>query len=265
MPFAAGLQESLSHRQAQVTRKVFEDTTLEEVLNGHLTTVEAMAQGELITSILLLSEDGRRLSHGAAPNLPAIYREAIDGAEIGARAGSCGTAAFLRHPIYVSDIADDPLWDDYRHLALPHGLRSCWSTPIWGPGKSVLGTFAIYRRTVGGPTNEEIRAIEMITGHVAEAILLSRKSAKQRAVKQQRLSLVVENVHEGFLEQDPLDRLLGLLARLETKAAQLDVVAAGPDTDATADALGIAADQCRELALTIRRYANRLSGRDVPP
>ena len=80
-------------------------------------------------------KDGKHLRHGAAPSLPQPYMEAIDGAEIGPCAGSCGTAAFTAAPVFVSDIAEDPLWADFKDVALPHGLRACWSIPILTRGR----------------------------------------------------------------------------------------------------------------------------------
>src|SRR3954469_10226559 len=129
MAFGAALRESLEVRRSRVPSEIVRGDSLEHVLNRHLLTVEQLGEGDLITSVLLLSADGKRLSHGAAPNLPLSYREAIDGSEIGPSAGSCGTAAYLGEPVYVTDIATDPLWVDYRDFALPHRLRSCWSTP----------------------------------------------------------------------------------------------------------------------------------------
>ena len=90
---------------------------------------EELASGSL-SSILLLDPTAGCLRHGAAPSLPLKYTEAIDGIAIGPSVGSCGTAAYRAQPVIVSDIATDPLWADYRDLALAHGLRACWSTPI---------------------------------------------------------------------------------------------------------------------------------------
>jgi GAF domain-containing protein len=174
MSFLAGLQQALDLRQRDVISELNRGDSLEEVLNKHLLTVEQMSDGEILTSILLLSPDGKHLTHGAAPSLPKEYREAIDGAEIGPAAGSCGTAAYLGRPVYVSDIATDPLWATYREVALPHGLRSCWSTPIRQDGGDVMGTFAIYHRTVSGPARDELNAIEIITDNVAQAIAWAR-------------------------------------------------------------------------------------------
>jgi GAF domain-containing protein len=148
------------------------DNDLGAVLNRYLLAVEAAADTEMLTSILLL--DGKSLRHGAAPRLPAEYCSAVDGIEIGPKAGSCGTAAHVGHAIYVTDIATDPLWADWRDLALEHGLRACWSTPILDDTQTVIATFAIYHLTPRAPTSEEVRAIDTITEHVARAIAWSR-------------------------------------------------------------------------------------------
>jgi GAF domain-containing protein len=174
MSFAAGLRHALDLRQSDVVSELKRGDSLEEVLNRHLLTVEKMSDSEILTSVLLLSSDGKRLTHGAAPSLPQPYLDAINGSEIGPSAGSCGTAAYLGRPVYVTDIATDPLWAAYRDLALPHGLRSCWSTPIRHADGSVMGTFAIYHRSVSGPIKEELAAIGMITDNVAQAITWAR-------------------------------------------------------------------------------------------
>jgi GAF domain-containing protein len=174
MSFVAGLRHALDLRQRDVVSELKRGDSLEDILNRHLLTVEQMSDIEILTSVLLLSSDGKHLAHGAAPSLPQAYREVIDGSEIGPSAGSCGTAAYLGRPVYVTDIATDPLWAAYRHLALPHGLRSCWSTPIRHAGGELMGTFAIYHRNVSGPARDELNAIDIITDNVAQAIAWAR-------------------------------------------------------------------------------------------
>ena len=112
MSFAAGLRAMLDLRQRDVVSELRQGESLEAVLDRHLLTVERASDSEILTSILLLSPDGKRLTHGAAPSLPQSYRDAIDGSEIGPKAGSCGTAAYLGRPVYVTDIATDPLGED---------------------------------------------------------------------------------------------------------------------------------------------------------
>lgn len=174
MAFLTGLQRALELRQREVVSELRRGDSLEEVLNRHLLTVERMSDIEILTSILLLSSDGKRLTHGAAPSLPRPYVDAINGSEIGPSAGSCGTAAYFGRPVYVTNIATDPLWANYRDLALPHGLLSCWSTPIRNSDGSVLGTFAIYHRNLSGPTKDELNMIEIITANVARALAWAR-------------------------------------------------------------------------------------------
>lgn len=250
MPFAAGLQESLHARHDELASEFERGDSLEDILDRHLLAVEAMAETELVTSILLLSADGKRLTHGAAPNLPQSYREAIDGSLIGPAAGSCGTAAYLGRPIHVADIAVDPLWDDYRHHALPHGLRSCWSTPIRDTAGQVIGTFAVYHRSPGKPIKEELDAIDMITDHVARAIMCARDQAVPRPVP--RLRLVRDDDPAPDFAQSSFDSLIAKAVKLEAMAAQLQLQADAESEESRRSLEALAADS-RKLADVIRR------------
>lgn len=174
MQFAAQLFGSLDELDSRFESEKPASGNSEAILDEYLRQVEAAADGELLTSILLLDESGMRLSHGAAPNLPQSYCEAIDGTEIGPEAGSCGTAGFVGHSIYVTDIATDPLWANFRHLALPHGLRACWSTPIFDEAGKLLGTFATYYRTPRAPRPEEVEAINALSKRVARVVSAHR-------------------------------------------------------------------------------------------
>ncbi len=173
-------ERSRSKALADGLKRVFEmiadGRPLPETLDQILRVVEAYSD-DMLCSILLLDADGIHVRHGAAPQLPAEYTRAIDGLPIGPCAGSCGTAAFRRASVFVEDIASDPLWADYKHLALSYGLRACWSTPIIDRSEIVLGTFAIYYRRSALPTAEHRRVIDIVT-HTA-AICISRHRAEQ--------------------------------------------------------------------------------------
>ena len=174
MQFAAQLFGSLDELDSRYRSEPRGASGAQEILEDYLREVEAAADSELLTSILLLDETGRHLVHGAAPSLPQAYCEAIDGIEIGPEVGSCGTAAFVGHSIYVTDIASDPLWVNFRDLALEHGLRACWSTPIFDDAGKLLGTFAIYYRTPRAPHPEEIEAINALSQRVARVVSTHR-------------------------------------------------------------------------------------------
>jgi GAF domain-containing protein len=255
MPFLAGLGQSLRVREGLAPHELANGDGLERVLDRHLLAVEEMADG-ILTSILLVDPERKRLWHGSAPNLPQSYCQAIDGMEIGPSAGSCGTAAHHDRAIYVTDIASDPLWMDFRDLALPHGLRACWSTPIRDPEGAIIGTFAIYRRTIGGPTRDEIKAISMITDHVAQAILLARsiQDVERRPSGQARDRHDPKVVHAANLsdaDAGALARLMQSVEKLQSLADELDRAAAA-ESDATAEAMRLTAADCRRAVSAIR-------------
>ena len=162
------------------------ETTLTELIR----IVELTSTTGVLGSILLLDADGKHLRNGAAPSLPPEYCAALDGAEIGACAGSCGTAAYLGAAVFVSDIATDPLWADYKNLALPHGLRACWSTPILTRGRKVLGTFAMYHREPREPTVRDLMLVDLVTQ--TAALVIDREQAK----------MALQNIFEEGLEED---------------------------------------------------------------
>jgi hypothetical protein len=109
--------EALSMGQKQVLELIARGAPLHETLDTLVRHIE-MQSPDMSCSILLLEAETGQLHHGAAPRLPRAYIDAIDGSTIGACAGSCGTAAYRAEPVFVEDIATDPLWADYKHLAL---------------------------------------------------------------------------------------------------------------------------------------------------
>lgn len=259
MPFALQLQDSLRNRHCQVAGEFAAGDSLETVLGRHLLAVEASADTEMLTSILLLDESGRRILHGAAPSLPKSYCDAIDGIEIGPDVGSCGTAAFTGHAIYVTDVATDPLWEDYRHLALAHGLRACWSTPILDLAGKVIGTFAIYHLTPRGPTPGEVDAIRLITDHVAQAILWSRRaefgrncSGNAEAHCPAHLRLVSDTDSAAAEGDDTQFPEPGAASRFHGYASKLDRYAEMISSQKVATALKAVADDCRKLGEAVR-------------
>lgn len=171
--------ESLLEGQRRVLELIAERAPLPESLDALTRLVESQSR-EMRCSILLLDADGVHLRHGAAPSLPEQFVRAVDGSPIGPRAGSCGTAAYRGEPVIVEDIETDPLWEDYRHLAAPHGLRACWSTPIFDAQRQVLGTFAMYFLQPGRPDARQLRLIQIATQTAAIAISSMRTEQKNQ-------------------------------------------------------------------------------------
>ena len=165
-----GAAASLLSAQRDVLEMIAEGARLRLVLAALARSMEAHAGGGTLVSILLADLDRGVLRHGAAPNLPAAYNDAIDGIAIGPDAGSCGTAAHRGEPVIVRDIRTDPLWEGFRALAEEHRLRACWSTPIRSAAGEVLGTFAIYHREPHVPAAGEVEVVELMARSAAIAI-----------------------------------------------------------------------------------------------
>jgi PAS domain S-box-containing protein len=149
---------------------------LNEVLTTITRLIEAHSAG-MLCSIFLLDEDSLHLRYGVAASLPEAYRAATDGICIGPNVGSCGTAAYLRQPVFVSDIASDPRWVRFRDFALQSGLRAAWSTPIMSHDGRVLGTFGMYYREVRQPGPGEIQLIDYASRIAGIAIERDRSQA----------------------------------------------------------------------------------------
>ena len=169
------LEDELRLAHTNVLELAVNDQPLEESLGALIKIVEAYSRSGVLGSILILDEDGRHLRHGAAPSLPAEYSAALDGFEIGPDVGSCGTAAHSGKPVFVSDIASDPLWVNFRDLAMGHGLRACWSTPIISAGR-VVGTFAMYHGEPCEPTVRDLALVDLVT--YTAALIIDRKRAR---------------------------------------------------------------------------------------
>src|SRR5882724_7285712 len=176
------------------------------ILEALCRVVEAQAS-DILSSCLVLDAHGTHLRHGAAPRLPHSYIDAIDGVAIGPTGGSCITAAYRAAPVIVADIAVDPLWAEYRHLPLAHGLRACWSAPILSSAGQVLGTFALYYREPRRPRPQDLEVLEQIAAVAAVAIQHQRAHKRLRH-EEQELRRIVDAIPQAIVVLGPDGRTL---------------------------------------------------------
>ncbi|WP_285165069.1 sensor domain-containing phosphodiesterase [Shewanella goraebulensis] len=155
----------LTHRSSSIERystilsMVLAGSPLREILHSLVLSIEAQKIGTK-ASVLLISNDKKRLLNGAAPSLPEEYNQAIHGVEIGPEVGSCGAAAATGKRIIVEDIETHPNWAAFKELPLKAGLKACWSEPIIDSNGEVLGTFAMYYDTKKSPSDLDLELIQ---------------------------------------------------------------------------------------------------------
>jgi len=206
------LEDVTAQRSAQILQAgerralemLAEGAPLASILEVVVSTIEEVAPTGTLASILLLDETGAHVRHGAAPRLPEEYSRLVDGSPVGPRAGSCGTAAFRREPVFVADIATDPLWEDYRELARRFGLAACWAIPILADeGRRVLGTFALYHREPRAPDDAARELLERAS-HVAGIVLERRAldeqlralAARIEAIREDERTAIARDIHD---------------------------------------------------------------------
>jgi len=188
---------ALLDSQRRVLERIANGAPLREILETLVRLIEEQADG-MRCAVLLADTQQQRLRFAAAPSIPEDYKAGIDPfLRIAPEMGSCGTAAFLREPVYTQDTATDPLWKDCRDVAVRNGLRAIWSTPILSDDNAVLGTFAMYYGEPRLPSPEHIQLIDMATQMARVAIEAKSSEEKIQALSRQKedhLRLVIDTI-----------------------------------------------------------------------
>jgi formate hydrogenlyase transcriptional activator len=166
--------EALLAAEKRTLEMIASGAPLADILESLCDTIDAQFP-KIISTAMLMDPDGRRLWPIAGRRIPKSWIEAITPLTIAADVGSCGTAAALKRRVVVSDIAADPLWADYRELALTNGLRAAWSQPVLSKDQEMLGTFAMYYRQPRTPSASDLQLIEGAS-HVAVIAIEGERS-----------------------------------------------------------------------------------------
>ncbi|CAG7645191.1 EAL domain-containing protein [Paenibacillus allorhizosphaerae] len=142
---------------------------LSDILHKLIRIVETIF-ADKICSIHLVDETGEMLQLAAAPSLPGEYSRSIDVVKIGPGRGACGSAAWHKKTVIVSNLWSDPACRPWRDIARRLDIRSCWSLPVLSASNKVLGTFAVYSRHVCTPNKENVKVVEMLSFLLGEII-----------------------------------------------------------------------------------------------
>jgi len=179
-------QYSIQYKEhKKLLRHIASGKSIEFTLNKIIQSVESR-NTNMICSILLLDVKNQTLSKVAAPSLPDFYINKLEHMSIGEKVGSCGAAVYLEKRVIVSDISTHENWKAAKNLAARANLKACWSQPFFSSSSQVLGSFAIYYKSVKKPSEFDIYLIEDIASIVGIAIEKHQYSIKEERYKQEQ-------------------------------------------------------------------------------
>jgi formate hydrogenlyase transcriptional activator len=204
-----------------ILRLIFAGSPLHEVLTIIARLVESQGDG-LFCTIWLPDDGGNYLRCVAAPSLPG-FCDHVGRTEVCPKGASCGTAVYRRAPVYVSDILTDPLWDNYRHLVLPYGIRSVWSRPLFTSEGQALGTFAILYREMRSPGNGDLQLIENAS-HITGIAIERHRNEEELRRERDRLRLLLE-ITNSMTSRLDLRRLVDVLSTNLLRVTRCDFCA----------------------------------------
>jgi PAS domain S-box-containing protein len=227
--------EALLSAEKRMLEKIAAGVELKVVLGALCDAVEEQAHN-LISMLMLMDPDGKRLWLVAARSVPQAWHDAINPLPVGPNAASCGTAAFRKQRVIVADIASDPLWVAHREIALANHLRACWSQPLISKDQEVLGTLAMYYPEPRQPGDEDLELMER-AAHVAQIAIERDRSqaALQKAfdeIKALRDKLYEENLalREEVDQASMFEEIVGTSPALQEVLSRVAKVAPSDST-----------------------------------
>src|SRR5579862_1218091 len=245
------LRAALLECQRRVLERIASGAPLEEILERLAGLVEEQASG--IRCVLLVADAaGERLRFAAGPNIPEDFKRGMEPyLGIAPNMPACGSAAYLRQPVYSRDIATDPMWERCREIALRHGFRAAWSTPILSDENGVLGTFAMFYGEPQLPAAEHIQLIDM-------AIQMARVAIEARC-NDDLLRVVFDGSPNGILITDLAGKILTVNRSLANTLGYTPAQLAGKSIAEITDAADYPAlvDQLlsrQEVPASVRHY-----------
>ena len=193
--------EALLAAEKRTLEMIANGVCLTDILERLCETIDAQASN-IKSAVMLMDADGMHLRPAAGPRLPKSWVESITPLKIGPCVGSCGTAASLKQRVIVSDIATDPLWADYRELALSYGLRAAWSQPLLSKNQEVLGTFCLYYAEPRSASETDLRLIEG-ADHIAVIAIEGERSQAKLRQDEEELRRIVDLIPQTIVVLNP--------------------------------------------------------------
>jgi formate hydrogenlyase transcriptional activator len=225
--------ESLLAAEMRTLQMIADGASLTDILNHVCTSIDLQISPS-VTTILLMDSAGQNLWPTAGPRVPHGWTCAITPRPVAEDGGLCATAAFLKTRVIVPDVRTESNWpEEYRDVALSHGIRAAWSEPILTKDNQVVGTFAVYSAESRVPTDADLALIEAAGRLALIAIERQRSQAALRTAldtirkSEEELRRMIDAVAQTIVVLNPDGRVISAnRVALEYMGLSLDDVRA---------------------------------------
>ena len=133
------------------------DETLSALTHSVATLTDAAS-----CAISIVDSEGDRFRSVYGKDLPDQYRESVAGLDIDLGASPCAAAIRLGEPVVAEDLETDKIYRWFRNLALPLGIRACWSQPIRNAEGVAIGTIAALHGDPKAPDDHDLYVLETL-------------------------------------------------------------------------------------------------------
>jgi PAS domain S-box-containing protein len=162
--------------------------TVKVMLNTFLRKLQQVYP-DLLFSVMMADVSQQWLVNVAAPGLPEDLGKKIKKIAIRENNGSCGSAAFLKAPVIVTDIDTDARWARRKKVALKNGILANASFPIFSSADQVIAVFAIYLKNKRAPSDDELSMINRVVSIIASILEKNQAEASLKESHKQLRSL----------------------------------------------------------------------------
>jgi PAS domain S-box-containing protein len=202
---------------SRYTVKIMLDTFLRKIQEVH---------PDLLFSVLSTDVSQEWLVCTAAPGLPEELKKKIKRIAIRESNWSCGSAAFLKAPVIVTDIDTDIRWARKKKIALKNGILANASFPIFSSTDQVIAVFAIYLKNKRAPSDDELMMIDRVVSIIASILEKNQAEASLKESHKQLRSLTayIQSAREKelkYLAREIHDELGQLLTAMKIDVSML--------------------------------------------